>query len=146
MKTRHFFTLVIITLTVLISSCKIYYIPIDSFKQQLSGLDSSKFRTVTTVGPIGDRVTYKTYPIDYVKCIDRNGNQFVLQNSPALEIRFTDNQNKRITFYFDRIFVNGDVVTGSRSRIISSIKSTVHLSDIKKIEIQSGGKRFSYVK
>jgi hypothetical protein len=119
-----------------------YTIPLESFKQQFKGLDISK--EVATCGPVGDIVTYKTYPIDIIKCIDKKGNPVELKNSPALEIRFTDVRNKKIIFYFDLLQVDEISVTGDRSRLIRS-KKTILINDITKIEIQNGRKLFRYV-
>ena len=126
------------------SSCKTYYIPIDSFKQQFAGMDSSKLKNVTTRGPMGDQVTYQTYPIDFIKCIDKNGNPVDLKNSPSIEIRFTDINNKKTIFYFDLLSVNETSVSGVRSRFITSIRTTIPLKTVKAIEVQDGKKKFSY--
>ena len=127
------------------SSCKTYYIPVDSFKQQFAGMDTSKLKEVTTRGPMGDKVKYKTFPIDFIKCVDKNGNPVELKNSPSLEIRFTDTNNKKTIFYFDLISVDETYVRGVQSRFITSIKKTIPLNTIKTIEIQDGKKKFSYV-
>lgn len=136
--------LIIITgLTCLITSCTTYYIPVDSFKQQLLNQGNTKLKTVTTQDPWGHKKTYDTYSIDSVKCVDKAGNPFMLKNSPSLEIRFTDNNNKKTIFYFDRITVTQDSITGLRSRILS-ITKTIPFNTIKTIEIQDGQKNYSY--
>ena len=127
------------------SSCKTYYIPVDSFKQQFADMDTSQFREVTTRGPMGDKVKYKTFPIDIIKCVDNKGNSIELQNSPSLEIRFTDSSNRKTIFYFDLISVDETYVRGVQSRFITSIKKAIPLNTIKTIEIQDGKKNFRYV-
>ena len=127
------------------SSCKTYYIPVDSFKQQFAGMDTSKLKEVTTRGPAGDKVRYKTFPIDFIKCVDKDGNPVELRNNPSLEIRFTDTNNKKTIFYFDLISVDKTYVRGVQSRFITSIKKTIPLSTIKTIEIQDGKRKFNYV-
>ena len=139
------FSVIIIGLIFFLSSCKTYYIPLDSFKQQFAGIDTSKLKEVTTRGPMGDKVKYKTFPMDFIKCVDKNGNPVELQNSPSLEIRFTDTNNKKTIFYFDLISVDETYVRGVQSRFITSIKKTIPLITIKTIEIQDGKKKFSYV-
>ena len=139
------FSVIIIGLIFFLSSCKTYYIPLDSFKQQFAGIDTSKLKEVTTRGPMGDKVKYKTFPIDFIKCVDKKGNPIELQNSPSLEIRFTDTNNKKTIFYFDLISVDETYVRGVQSRFITSIKKTIPLNTIKTIEIQDGKKKFSYV-
>jgi len=141
MRPKHLL-LFVIGLTLV--SCKTYYIPVDSFKQQLSGPGNSKLKEVTTKDPWGHTVTYKTYPIDSIRCVDKNGNPFALKNGPSLEIRFTDNDNNKTIFYFDRIFLERDTVVGMQSRILS-IKKAIPLNSVKTIEIQDGQKKYSYV-
>jgi hypothetical protein len=99
---------------------------------------------VATEGPMGDVVKYETFSMNYIKCIDKNGNPVTLKKIPSLEIRFTDSSGKRTVFYFDRIIVNGNDVTGSQSRFLS-MQKTIHLNTIRTIEIQDGKKRFTYV-
>src|SRR5437899_7655194 len=89
-----------------LTSCKTYYIPVDSFKQQFAAMDTSTFREVTTRGPLGHKAKYKTFPIDVIKCVDKKGNPVELKNSPSLEIRFTDINNKKTIFYLDLILVD----------------------------------------
>ena len=108
-------------------------------------MDTSKFIEVTTRGPIGDKVKYKTFQIELIKCVDNKGNPIVLQKSPSLEIRFTDSSNKKTIFYFDLISVDETYVKGVQSRFITSIKKTIPLNTIKTIEIQDGKKNFRYV-
>ena len=139
------FSIIIIGLLFFISSCKTYYIPLDSFKKQFANIDTSKYKEVTIRGPIGDKVKYKTAPIDFIKCVDKKGNDVELKNSPSLEIRFTDNNNKKTIFYFDLISVEETFVSGVQSRFITSIRKTIPLNTIKTIEIQDGKKKFSYV-
>jgi hypothetical protein len=128
----------------LFAGCQSYYIPVDSFKEQVRDIKSVELRTVNTQGPMGDVVSYKTYPIDFIKCVDKNNNPFELRNSPSIEIRFTDINNKRTVFYFDQIYVQDSTVTGDGSRFISYCKS-IPLKNIKLIEIQDGRKKFKYV-
>ncbi|MCW3091775.1 MAG: hypothetical protein JWP81_2844 [Ferruginibacter sp.] len=84
--------------------------------------------------------------MDYINCVDKNGNSFKLKVSPSLEIRFTDIDNQKTIFYFDRISVDEQFVSGVQSRFISSIKKKIPLNTIRKIEIQDGKKNFKYVK
>lgn len=132
-------------LLVSLVSCTTYYIPVDSFKQQFAGMDNSSLREVTTRGPAGDTVTYLTYPIDVIHCVDDKGNPVELVNSPSIEIRFTDTSNKRTIFYFDLMRINGNAINGGQSRFIPSIRKTISLGAIKKIEVQDGRKKFRYV-
>lgn len=139
---RNFFVSLILIL--FFCSCKTYYIPVDSFKQQFAGMQQSQMEKVTVQGPIGERTTYKTFPQDSVDCIDKNGTRIRLEKAPSLEIRFTDTNNKKTVFYFDRIFVTDTSVTGTYSRILGLTKN-ISLNSIKKIELQDGRKNYRYV-
>ena len=126
-------------------SCQTYNIPVESFKEQFSGLEPTK--EVITCGPGGDKVTYMTYPIDSINCVHKNGIKIILIASPSLEMRFTyGDKNKRTIFYFDLIRLNDTLLTGGQSRFIPSIKKNILLNSITKIEIQDGHKKFTYVK
>ncbi len=128
-----------------ITSCTTYLIPIESFKQQFSDVDSSEYVNVKVRGPIGEGYYYAANPIGTIKCVDKEGKPHILKNSPSIEIRFTyGDRNKRTVFYFDRIFVNDSCVVGVRSRFIPSLIKTIPINSIKKIEIQDGRKNFKY--
>jgi len=131
-------------LALIFSSCKTYYIPVESFTEQMKDIDSVELKTVYTKGPMGDVVSYETYPIDYIKCVDKNNNPFLLKNSPSIEIRFTNKNNKRTYFYFDQIYVQDAIVFGDGSRFINYQKQ-IPLKEIQKIEVQDGRKKFKYV-
>jgi len=138
-------SVIILLVMLLLTSCVTYFIPIESFKQQFAGIDSSKLNQVLVQGPYFDQYSYNANPIKTIKCVDKNNNPAELQNSPSIEIRFTyGKNNKRVIFYFDRILVNDSSVIGVRSRFIPSFRKTIPLKSISKIEIQDGHKKFGY--
>jgi hypothetical protein len=124
--------------------CKTYYIPVESFKEQFKGVDSTRLRTVYTRGPVGDVAKYLANPIDYIKCVDKNNNPFELKNSPSIEIRFTENNNKRTVYYFDRVYLRDTLIVGEMSRFIRYRKS-ISINNVKLIEVQDGHKNFKYI-
>jgi hypothetical protein len=129
-----------------ITQCTTYYIPVQSFKEQFAGIDSTRMIEVNVVGPYLERYHYFANPITTIQCVDKKGNPYPLTNSPSLETRFTyGHKDKRIVFYFDRIFVNSTSVIGVQSRFIESIRTTIPIDSITKIEIQDGRKKFEYV-
>lgn len=144
MRMKYYNLISIIVITVITLSCKTYYIPIDSFKEQFKDIDSVQLKTVYTKGPMGDVVAYKTYPIEYIKCVDKENNPFELKNSPSIEVRVTDKNNKRTYFYFDQMYIKDSILKGDGSRFIYYPKQ-IPIKDIKLIEIQDGHKKFRYV-
>ena len=125
-------------------SCKTYYIPVDSFKEQFNGIDSTKLKIVNTRGPAGDIAQYPANPIEYIKCVDKDNNPFELKNSPSIEIRFTEQNNKRTVYYFDRVFLQDTLIIGDMSRFIHYRKG-ISINNVKLIEVQDGHKNFKYV-
>ena len=144
MKSSHSKSLFLLLFSLTLTGCKTYFIPVESFTEQMKDIDSVELKTVYTKGPMGDVVSYETYPIDYIKCVDKNNNPFLLKNSPSIEIRFTDKNNKRTYFYFDQIYVQDAIVFGDGSRFINYQKK-IPLKEIQKIEVQDGRKKFKYV-
>jgi hypothetical protein len=126
------------------SSCRTYYIPIESFKEQLSNIDSTQLKIVRTRDPAGDIADYPANPIDKIKCVDKDGNENELQNSPSIETRITTSDGNRTIFYFDRIYVQNDTLIGFQSRFIGLPKA-IPLAAITRVEIQDGKKNFKYV-
>jgi len=125
-------------------ACKTYYIPVQSFKEQFNCIDSTKLRLVNTRGPAGNVAEYFANPIDYIKCFDKNNMPFEIKNSPSIEIRFTENTNKRTIFYFDRVFLQDSLVFGEMSRFIR-VRKGISLSNVIMIEVQDGHKNFRYM-
>ena len=76
--------------------------------------------------------------------MDKKNNPFELKNSPSIEIRFTNNNNKRTIYYFDRVFLQDTLIIGDMSRFIRYRKG-ISINDVKLIEIQDGHKNFKYV-
>ena len=141
MKTNFFIALFCFTLC----SCKTYYMTTESLKQQLALIDSTKLKAVTVRGPIGEKYNYLANGIDLIHCTDKNGNPISFSNSPSIEVRVTEQTGKKTIFYFDRLFISDSTLLGVRSRFISAIRKEIKLADIKRIEIQDGGKNFTYI-
>jgi hypothetical protein len=130
--------------------CTTYYIPIESFKNQFNGIDSTKLRMVEINVPVYiNGVTSNTYlanPIDTINCVDENNKPVKLVNSPSIEIRFTDKNDDRTIFYFDTIYLQDSLIVGAKSRLIPTEIDAIPLIDVKLIEVQDGKKDFHYVK
>jgi hypothetical protein len=136
----------VLTSFFLLNSCANYTIPMDSFKQQFAGIDSTTLEQVKVRGPMGESFEYPANPIKIIHCLDKKGQEIKLENKPSIEIRFTHGQeNKRTIFYFDRVIISDSNVVGVQSRFISAIGKSIPLHDITKIEVQDGKKDFKYV-
>ena len=127
-----------------LNACKTYLIPVQSFKEQFNGIDSTKLRLVKTRGPAGDVAEYLANPIEYIKCVDKSDMPYELKISPSIEIRFTEKNNKRTIFYFDRVFMQDTLIIGEMSRFVRFRKG-ISINNVKLIEVQDGHKNFKYV-
>lgn len=139
-----FFSTCLVVTALFFSSCKTYYIPTESFKQQFCQIDSDALVPVRTRGPAGDIAEYMANPIRDIHCVDKKNNSVILKNSPSIEIRFTEHNDKKTILYFDMVYVEDSVIYGDGSRFIFYEKS-IPIENVKKIEVQDGRKKFKYV-
>jgi len=136
----------LIILSIGIIGCTTYYIPIESFKEQFRGIDSTNLKIVNAIGPFGERISYPANKIDTIYCVDENNKPIKLANSPSIEIRFTNMNDDRTIFYFDTVILQDSLIIGVESRFIPSFRDALNIKNIKLIEVQDGKKNFKYDK
>jgi hypothetical protein len=130
---------------VILTSCKIYYISPQSFKDQFAKIDSFALKPVTVIGPYGVRSEYLANPVEKIMCTDEKGKPSELTNGPSIEVRFTYGyKSKRTVFYFDQICVHQNAVVGTQSRFMSFLTKSIPMDSITKVEVQNGHKDFRY--
>lgn len=120
MRKSNFFSTTVMAKTTLIilllalsgfglGSCKTLYIPVDNFKKLFDGMDSVSLMKETTFrAPKNEKLSYLTYPIDSINCVDRKGNPVVLESTPTLKIEIIYSNNKKSVVNFQTIRVNND--------------------------------------
>jgi hypothetical protein len=129
----------------LVSSCKTYLIPIDSFRVQLSNSKIASTQDVKINNPLFlSNISYQANTIKYIKVVDKKGEKFSLRNSASIEMRVTRKNGKKTIFYFDTVTLQYNYLRGGRSRFIPSLVKEIHIDSIAKIEIQDGRKGFNY--
>ncbi|MDR1056856.1 MAG: hypothetical protein LBL90_13835 [Prevotellaceae bacterium] len=114
---------IIVFILFLFSACKTYYIPVESFK-------------AFPKGHVGRH-------LDFITCYDKKGNPKLIKNDGSVEIRITDNNNKRQGGYFETLIINDTIITFCRSFILS-LDATFKLDNICLIEIQNVKKGLKY--
>ena len=135
----------IIAVLALLYSCSTYTVTPESFKKQFATVDSTSLKDVTINNPMTySTIKYKANKISYVEVVDKNGKKDVLQNSPSLEMRVTLANGKRKIVYFDTAYLQNDTLIGTASRFMPWITRKIPMDSITKIEIQEGGKKYSY--
>ncbi len=138
--------LLIIFPVLFFASCSNYYIPLESFKTQLAGIDSSKMKDVAVKGPGFTTLHYKANPIAVIYCIDQHNKPFQMVNSPSVEAKITYGyKHERAVFYFDKIYLSHNLMVGGQSRFLETLNKSILLDSITKIEVQDKHKKFDYV-
>ncbi|WNM18981.1 hypothetical protein [Flavobacterium capsici] len=124
---------------------EVYTISLQSFKEQFGNMMEMEWKEVKVKSPDGMISKYKTFPINEIRCKNDEGKEVILKIKPSIEMRVTYSNNKKSVFYFDKIKVENNTISGSQSRIFGFITKEIHFRDITKIEIQDGRKQFKYV-
>uniref|UniRef100_UPI0040490737 hypothetical protein n=1 Tax=Flavobacterium sp. TaxID=239 RepID=UPI0040490737 len=126
-------------------SCTTYTIPIDSFRSQMVDANSKTMKSVRAVNPFQyANTTYLSNNIEKLTVWDNKGIKTYLKNSPRLEMRVTHRNGKKFNFYFDTVILENDSIKGHRSRFFKKLTRSIPMDSIRKIEIQDGGKNYSY--
>lgn len=134
-----------IVILLMITSCKSYTIPIDSFKEQLKESNSSATKNVTINNPLlPGTISYTTNNVEGLIVKNKNGASTYLKNSPSIEMRVTHRNGKKYHMYFDTVIMEDGILKGARSRFIQGLNREIPMDSIVKIEIQEGGKKFKY--
>lgn len=137
----------LIGILTLLSSCKTYTIPVDSFREQMTAPGSEKLRDVEINNPAlytYKNIKYEANSLNSIVVVDKKGNKVKLENSPKLEMRITRKNGKKNILLFDTVIVDNDTLKGARSRIMQNLRREISLTDIEKIEIQDSGKVYKY--
>ena len=151
--TRHAFipTIVMTKTTLLIllalagaalSSCKTYYIPVDNFRKLYEGMGPDSLnKEITIRGPLNEKITYLTYPIDFIYGIDRKGNPVVLKNTPTLKVEIIYSNNEKSVVNFQSIRVNNGRISnmeiskqGEYFNMLSPINTTPPGDTLNKLD------------
>lgn len=136
---RLFIILAITSLT--LASCKTYYMSSNSFKEQLQNIDPNKitdaydFRLgLIGVALKGGKNFYNG--IDKIKVTDEKGNILERIVTPKTSIRMTNTNGRKLTLYFDSLFLRDSLVYGSKSHFITLPVTPMNIDSLVKIEIQ----------
>ncbi|HLG34271.1 MAG TPA: hypothetical protein VI757_05270 [Bacteroidia bacterium] len=123
------------------TSCTTYYMTSSSLKEQLKAIDPDKihdaydFRLgLAGVALKGGKFFYNG--ISTLKCTDKDGNVVIKEVNTQTGIRLTDNTGRRLTLYFDSIFLRDSLIYGSKSHFITLPVQPMFIDSLTKIEIQ----------
>ncbi|SRX52592.1 hypothetical protein [Aequorivita sp. CIP111184] len=129
----------------LIISCKTYTIPVESFREQMINETSENMKKVKVNNPFFySDIKYTSNNIKRIIVTDKDGKRTYLDNSPSIEMRVTQVNGKKYTFYFDTVILENDTLKGGRARLVQGFLRKIPLDSIVKIELQDGGKNYNY--
>ena len=141
------YTILLLTCTLLLSSCKTYTVSPEKFKEQIIASHQER-KEATVNNPLkpyvnSSNIKYTMNNIKYLNVYSKDGALFFMQNSPSVEMRVTLKNGKKKYFYLDTVFLENDTLKGSKSRLLA-IENVVPFNEIVKIEVQDGGKKYQY--
>jgi hypothetical protein len=132
--------LLIALVALLLNSCSTYYMTPSSLKEQLQNIDPDKihdsydFRVGVLVAALKGKNFYNG--IEYLKCVDKKGNEKAVKIRTNTGITMTDNTGKKQTLYFDSLFLKDSLVYGSRSHFIALPVMPMNINNLTEIKIQ----------
>lgn len=127
-----------------LASCKTYTLKPDDLVRQLRDAQPKDVTVSHSVTPFAS-TTYKGNGVSQLECYDKKGQKHVLPISPAVETRIRLKKGGKRLYYFDTIALEDSTISGCNSRILHT-RRTIPISEIKTVEVQNGGKDYSYKK
>ena len=135
---RHY--LISMVLILFLSSCSTYYMTSESLKEQLQKIDPNKiedsydFRLgIIGVALKGGKNFYNG--IDSLKCKDKHGNDATIPVKTQTGIRMVDNSGRKLTLYFDSVFLRDSLIYGSKSHFLTLPVTPMNIDKVVKIEV-----------
>ena len=125
---------------IVISSCKTYYMTPRSLAEQLSRVDPDKihdaydFRLgLLGVALKGGKNFYNG--IDTLEVTDKKGKTVELPVTTNSAVRLTDKHGRRLTVYFDSMFMRDSMVYGSKSHFLKLPATPMRIDSVAKVEV-----------
>lgn len=142
---KQIIKIIVIGVLLLIYSCKTYTVSTESFRDQMEKANSGNLKDVKINNPLTyGNIRYASNNIDQLLVLDKEGNKMYLNMSPSIEMRVTHCNGRKYIFYFDTVILENNTLKGGRSRFIQGLKREISMDSIVKIEVQDGGKKFTY--
>lgn len=128
---------------VILGGCTYSQVTVASLAQQMHDVNQGSMHKVSVKLPSGPSAEYMANTLDSITC-DVNMVE-KLANGPRLMMRITDKEDNRVTYYFDTVYLEDSVLTGSTSRL-EGFTTKVRLSSIEKIEFLESPLDIKYIR
>lgn len=126
-----------------LTSCKTYTMSREQLYSQIHNATPKEVKVCLSYNTWNVQ-KYKGNGVENIECKDNKGQTVIIPNSPKVEMKIIDNRNHNHIFYFDSILLEDSTFTGFNSRFLYTTRS-IKYSDIKKVELQKGAKKYIYV-
>ena len=119
---------------------KTFYMPMESFLQQISVIMEKDLKEVFDfrLGILPLLIGSKPFHngLTSIVCNDKTGKTYRVAVNRNSQMRITLKDKSRQTFYLDTVFVKDNYAYGSKSHFVKAPIIPVLLTDIEKIELQ----------
>jgi hypothetical protein len=126
----------LISSSLLLSSCATYHISTQSLIEQLADTQKEKKVTVLVVFPLFFPGVVTGNSLREVKVLDKNEKECIIPVTNRTGVRVTKKDGKRKTFYFNTLIIQDSLITGKNDHFIGVNIKPINLNNIEKIELQ----------
>ena len=126
----------LISSSLLLSSCATYHISTQSLIEQLADTQKEKKVTVLVVFPLFFPGVVTGNSLREVKVLDKNEKECIIPVTNRTGVRVTKKDGKRKTFYFNTLIIQDSLITGKIDHFIGINIKPINLNNIEKIELQ----------
>lgn len=126
----------LISSSLLLSSCATYHISTQSLIEQLADTQKEKKVTVLVVFPLFFPGVVTGNSLREVKVLDKNEKECIIPVTNRTGVRVTKKDGKRKTFYFNTLIIQDSLITGKNDHFIGINIKPINLNNIEKIELQ----------
>lgn len=136
MKSNKIILRLLISSSLLVSSCATYHITTQSLIEQLANTQKEKKVTLLVVFPLFFPGVVTGNSLREVKVLDINGKECIIPVTNRTGVRVTKKDGKRKTFYFNTLIIHDSIITGKNDHFIGININPINLNNIEKIELQ----------
>jgi hypothetical protein len=121
----------------LLTGCATYHLSTQSLVEQFANSSTEKKKILLPIFPY----TFFVDPVTgndlrTIKCLDKNGQEKIIEVTNRTGIRITKTDSTRTTFYFNTLLLKDSTITGSKTHFFNAHIKPINFTDISKIEIQ----------
>jgi hypothetical protein len=126
----------IVSSSLLLSSCTTYHMTTQSLLEQLADTQKEKKVTVLVAFPLVFPGVVTGNSLRQIKVLDKNEKECIIAVTNHTGVRVTKKDGTRKTFYFNTLIIQDSIITGKNDHFIGTNIKPINLNNIEKIELQ----------